>query len=118
MATSYRQRNHSYDPAADTDISTELTAYSITVRQDNGMFMSHLSIQPTWSNYTAVTVHVEGSVDGTNFVDIPGASTSTSGDILEDIETAAFDTVRVRVVGTLSVSTDTIDIWDTRRFES
>ena len=110
-----------YDPAADTDIGTEVTAYTVALRDANGMFLRRIAIQVIFSGYTGVIVHLEATIDGTNWQDIPGATTSTSGDIITlntSILEGPYDQIRVRATGALSAGTDTIDIYDVREFQS
>lgn len=69
-----------------------------------------ISMQVIFVGYTAVTMKLQGTLDGVTFSDIPGMAISSSG----DIATATFgplSEIRVDGTGTLSGGADTLEVW-------
>src|SRR3990167_3292649 len=94
-----------FEVTADHDLSGTDTTFS--VKTAGGRFMSY---QLIFANYTSVTAKWQRSLDGgTTYDDIAGATTSTSGDVV-DFEPKA-PLCRLSVVATLSASTDTLSVW-------
>lgn len=108
-----------YNPADDTNISSFTTADTVTINDDAGFghpLVRRLTYQVVFANYTSVNVKAQGTVDDVTWADISGTVISgiTTGD------TFSFSTldnggpflkVRFQVQGTLSGSTDTIDVY-------
>ena len=113
-----------YNPDDDTDLSSGVAAWTISVEDPESTKLGHpklrrFSFQPIFANYTSVTVKAQGTLDGTTWADIASATTSTSGDIV-DVDCSEtqgpFSQVRVLVTGTLSASTDTFDLWVMKQY--
>ena len=109
MATLTRVRTNLVT-ASETDFSSGVRyvrpAYETTL---NALLVRRASFQVTFANYTAVVVKAQVQIDGTNWQDISGATTSTSGDIV------GFDVPPCRqfgilVTATLSGSADTLTL--------
>lgn len=100
---------HTFGPlkvaaAVETDLSTPNTAIVIPTRG-----FSMMALQLIFANYTGVTVKAQRSLDGVNFSDIVGATTSTSGGVVVFDPQAPY--VRLSIAATLSASADSLDVW-------
>ncbi len=98
-----------YAPAAETDLSGGVVAIT---RECRGV--GRVSFQPVFAGYTSVTVKLQATLDGTNWFDVPSATTDTSGAIVSAALLGSggpYAKYRVHVTGTLSAGTDTFELW-------
>ena len=90
--------------ASETDLSTPDTSIVI-----NGEGLTKLTLYVKFANYTSVTVKLQESTDGTNYVDISGATTGTTNTFIK-LATISNPFIRVSVAATLSASADTLTV--------
>lgn len=86
--------------ASETDFSSGVRyarpGYEVNL---DALLVRRAAFQVTFAGYTSVTVKAQVQIDGTNWQDIPGATTSTSGDIV------GFDVPPCRQFGILVTAT-------------
>ena len=103
--------------ADETDLSTPDTSIEFDVAG-----VRSISAQVIFANYTSVTVKLQESLDGDNFVDVQHATTDTSNTIITASKDGSMDAtsrigplrgkkVRLSIAGTLSASADTMEVW-------
>lgn len=91
--------------AVETDLSTPDTSIVLS-----GIGVRLLSLYLKFANYTSVTVKLQESVDGVNYKDVSGKTTSTT-DTLVKLTPVDSPYIRVSIAGTLSASADTLEVW-------
>lgn len=91
--------------ASEVDYSGGVRAWTEDARD-----LYRLTMQASWANYTGVTVTLQGTLDGSNWADIPGWSITTSGNIVSG-EIGPYEKIAVFVTGTVSGGADTLQVW-------
>ena len=104
--------------AVETDLSTPDTSITFDIKG-----VECVACWMKFANYTEVTVKLQQSVDnGTNYVDITNATTSTTNTIISAHRTGPIDAtdkagllrgnlLRLSIAGTLSGGADTLEVW-------
>ena len=103
--------------ASETDLSTPDTSIVFDVKG-----IEFVTVWMKFANYTSVTVKLQETVDGTNYMDITGVTTSTTNTDISAHRRGPIDAtdkagllrgkqVRISIAGTLSGGADTMEVW-------
>lgn len=85
---------------------------------NNAQYLDNIGVSVTFANTPAGTLSIQGSVDGTNFVDLANTSTviSASGTTLFDLNQLSFPIIKINWVKSGSGSgSPTITAWLTAK---
>ncbi len=108
-----------YNPADNVNHSGGIVAKTYVCQNPDGgtnftPIMSRFSFQAIHANYTAVTVKAQATLDNSTWFDLPGKTTSTSGNIVE-VDTIGiggpYHSIRIHVTATDSGGDDTMEVW-------
>lgn len=103
--------------ASETDLSTPDTSIIFDVQG-----VEFVTVWMKFANYTSVTVKLQETLDNTNYMDITGATTSTTNTDISAHRAGPIDgtdragllrgsRIRISIAGTLSGSADTMEVW-------
>jgi hypothetical protein len=90
--------------ATNEDISTPNVAVTFDTKG-----VRRVTFQPIFAGYTGVTVKAQRSVDNVTWSDVTGATTGTSGAVIDFAPDAPH--TRLSITGTLSAGADDMAVW-------
>ena len=103
--------------AVDTDLSTPDTSIIFDAKG-----VKFVTVWMKFANYTSVTVKLQETLDNESYMDITGATTSTTNTDISAHREGPIDStdragllrgsrIRISIAGTLSASADTMEVW-------
>ncbi len=89
---------------------TELALSNTVLHETNARGWKKLAIQVIFAGYTAVTVKVETTLDGSTWSEACGFTITATGTIIAG-EIGPMAKIRIVATATLSGGTDTLEVW-------